>query len=208
VAPGEGALRLTRAAGFALSAVGLASAAHLADGNEVPLFAALLSVPLVMVVVHLLAGRRASPFGLFLGMGLTQVALHLAFMAASLTPTCVPTGSMAGMPMHAEHGHGAVHCETVLAHATAGRLLPPVSMLLAHLLATALVVLLLARGEAALWALASCLRFRFRLPRVSVLLPAFRRLPVVVGAWRRVPQTVPRRSVRRRGPPRIAHVAV
>src|SRR5687767_2698985 len=90
VAPGEGALRLTRAAGFAVSAVGLAGAAHLADGDEVPLSAALLAVPLVMLVVHLLAGRRAGPLGLFLGMGLTQVALHLGFMAASITPTCVP----------------------------------------------------------------------------------------------------------------------
>jgi hypothetical protein len=208
VAPGEGALRLTRAAGFAVSAVGLAAAAHLAGGDEVPLLAVLLPVPLVMLVVHLLAGRRVGPIGLFLGMGLTQVALHLAFMAASITPTCVPTGSMTGMPMHGEHAAGAVHCATVVGHAGADRLLPSAAMLLAHLLATVLVVLLLARGEAALWALAACLAFGFRLPRVSVLLPAFRRLPVEAGATLRVPQPVQLRSVRRRGPPRPALVAV
>ena len=222
MAPGEGALRLTRTAFFAVSAVGLASAAHLASDGDVPRPMAVLGVPVVMLVVHLLAAGRRGPVGLFLGMGLTQIGLHLLFMSASITGACATgsagstgsgstgsgstgsgsTGSMAGMAMTGQHGHLA--CDTGSAAAEA--LLPSSPMLLAHLLATLVLVALLSRGEAAVWALAACLRFRFALPRVSVLLPAVRRLPVAARARLHPTPTVHLRSIRRRGPPSLIGV--
>jgi hypothetical protein len=74
-------------------------------------------------------------------------------------------------------------------------------MLLAHLLAALLVALLLARGEAAVWALASSLRFRFVLPGPIGQLPVVRQSPVPVAVVRRVPKPVHLRTLRRRGPP-------
>ncbi len=72
MAPGTGLLRLTRTAFFAVSAVGLASAAHLAADDDVSAVTAVLAVPAVMIVVNLLAAGRRGPLGLFLGMGLTR----------------------------------------------------------------------------------------------------------------------------------------
>lgn len=204
MAPGRGVLRLARAAFFAVSAVGLASAAHLAGGEVVPPRSVLLAVPAVMVVVHLLAAGRRGPAGLLIGMGLTQAVLHVALMTSSFATSCWSTASapmMAGMGM-GDHQHAVLRCEP--APAAAAGLWPSGSMLLAHTLATVVVVLLLARGEVALWALAAALRFRFRLPAATVLPPAVRALPVAVAAFRRAPQAVHLRTVRRRGPPALA----
>jgi hypothetical protein len=203
VAPGTGLLRLTRAAFFAVSAVGLASAAHLATGEVVPTAIALGSVPIVMIVVHLLAAGRRGPVGLLLGMGLTQIALHIGFMLTSIAPVCLPSSAMSGMAMSGDHRHFAVVCEPVSGHGgTAAGFWPSPSMALAHALATLVLVLLLARGEAAVWALAASLRFRFLLPSPADL-PRTRpmRMSVLVAAVRRGPQAVHLRTVRRRGPP-------
>jgi hypothetical protein len=204
VAPGRGVLRLARAAFFAVSAVGLAAAAHLAGGEGVPVRSLLIAVPAVMLVVHLLAAGRRGPAGLLIGMGLTQAVLHVAFMTSSVAADCWSTASapMTGMPM-GDHGHAVLRCDPVMAEQAAG-LWPSGSMLLAHALATVVVVLLLAHGEAALWALAAGLSFRFRLPVATVLPPVVRPRPVAVAAFRRAPQAVHLRTVRRRGPPALA----
>ena len=202
MAPGTGLLRLARAGFFAFSAVGLASAAHLASDGGVPTAIALCSIPVVMIIVHLLAAGRRGPVGLFIGMGLTQIVLHFAFMATSLAPACGPSAAMSEMGMTGDHGHFAVVCEPVTGHGSvAVGLWPSAPMALAHTLATVLLVLLLARGEAAVWALAASLRFRLLRPGSAVLLPAVRRLPVVTTRARPGPQTVHLRTVRRRGPP-------
>ena len=203
MAPGRGALRLTRVALFALGAVGLASAAHLAGGESLSLPVAVLAVPAVMIVVNLLAARRRDRISLLIAMSLTQLGLHLAFMATSIAAACRLEGgsAMAGMPMEA--GHRAVHCEPSMAHgATHAWLWPSTSMLLAHALATVLLVLILAHGEAAVWALAACLAFRLPRPGVAVPVPVLRRVPVPVETAFRPRSSVARRSVRRRGPPR------
>jgi hypothetical protein len=205
VAPGTGVLRLARAAFFAVSAVGLASAAHVVSGDGVPAAIALCSVPVVMIVVNLLAATRRGPVGLFIGMGLTQIVLHVAFMVTPTAPVCGPSPAMPEMGMAGGHGHVAVVCESVTGHgAGAAGLWPSVPMALAHVLATGLLVLLLARGEAAVWALAAGLRFRFRLPGPAVLLPAVRRLPVATATARPRRARVHLRTVRRRGPPVLA----
>lgn len=205
VTPGTGLLRLARAAFFAVIAVGLASAAHLAAAEDVPVSAALFAVPAVMIVVNRLAAGRRGPLGLLVGMGLTQVVLHLAFMLTSIAPACAPSTTMTGMAMASETGRFAVTCAPVSGHgAAAVQLWPSLPMALAHALATVLLVLLLARGEAAVWALAASLRFRFRLLGVMVQLPAVRSLPVAADAARRVTWPVHLRTHRRRGPPALA----
>jgi hypothetical protein len=205
VAPGTGLLRLTRAAFFAVSGVGLASAAHLAAQGDVPLAVALFSIPILMIVVHLLARRRCRLPGLILGMGLTQLGLHLAFMLTSIAPSCGPSSTMTGMAMAAGPTPFPVTCERVGGHGgSGGQLWPSVPMLLAHTLAMLLLVVLLARGEAALWALAACLRFHFP-PLGSIrTVPAFRQPPVAHADASPGPKTVHLRTVRRRGPPVLA----
>jgi hypothetical protein len=195
---------------FALAAVGLASAAHLAGGENLSLPAAVLAVPAVMLAVYLLAGRRRGPSGLLIAMGLTQVALHLAFMATSAAQACRLDGvpAMAGMPMQAAHSahsaHAALHCGPAMTHGAAAHawLWPSTPMLLAHALATVLLVLILAHGEAAVWALAASLGFRVLRPGAVLLVLVLRRGPVPVQTAFRPRSSVPRRSVRRRGPPR------
>ena len=200
VVPGTGLLRLTRVALFAVSAVGLASAAHLVANQDVPVVTALLAVPAVMIVVNLPARRRRGPVGLFLGLGLTQAVLHLAFMVTSIAPGCAPTSTAMGA-----HGHYPVTCGPVGGHGgPAAELWPSPTMALGHTLATVLLVLLLARGEAALWALATGLGLRPHRPPVLTLPPPARPLPVAAAAAARVPSAVHRRTVRRRGPPVLA----
>ena len=209
VSPGRGALRLTRVALFALGAVGLASSAHLAGGEQMSPLVALLAVPAVMVAVNLMASGRRGRLSLLVAMGLSQVALHLAFMATSVTQTChlVPGAGMARMPMRSGQAAALplLHCDSSMAHdSVASWFLPSPAMLGAHVIAMVLLVLLLAHGERAVWALASSLRFHFLLPgRVLVLQPV-RRLSVPVATAFRPRSAVHRRSVRRRGPPRLA----
>jgi len=203
VAPGTGLLRLTRAAFFAVSAVGLASAAHLAAGDDVSASIALFSTPAVMIVINRLAARRRGPVSLFLSMGLTQIVLHLAFMATAIGPACAPSAMTAGTAIDGHHL--TVACQPMSGHAAmVGEFWPAPSMLLAHTVAMLLLVLLLARGETAVWALAACLRFRVVLPGLVLVLPAVRQLPVPTTVARRAPKTVHLRTVRRRGPPLLA----
>jgi hypothetical protein len=201
VAPGRGAIRLTRVALFACCAVGLAAGAHLAGGEPIPTRVALASVPAVMMVMNLLAARRRGLLSLLPAMGLIQVGLHLAFMLASSAGNCraigghVMTGASVGMSCHPAMASGGM----------AGRMWPSPMMLLAHGLATVLVVLLLAHGESAIWALVGALGFRITLPEAGAeIVFGVRRLPVA-GLAAFLPRSqVPRRGVRRRGPPRVA----
>jgi hypothetical protein len=204
VAPGRGALRLIRVAFFALAAVGLASAAHLAGGESLSGPVALGAVPAVMVAVNLLASGRRGRRSLLIAMGLTQVLLHLALMAGSLAQACQLVGgrAMAGMSMESGPGSEALHCGPGMAQHTS--IWPTPTMLVAHALATLVLVLVLAHGEAVVWALAAGWGFRLH-HLVPPLRPAARRrLPVPVAAAFRPRSSVARRSVRRRGPPRSA----
>jgi hypothetical protein len=178
--PAHGALRLARVGLFALVAVALASGAHLAAGSPVSAKIALSSIPAVMLVVNRLADRRRGARSLLLGTGLTQVALHVAFMIAAMRPGCqlnVSTDALvAGLPMT-----------------------------LAHALASIGLALVLAHGEAALWTLASHLGFRITRPETAVL-PSPRRLPLVRRTVVVTTSRLHRLSVRRRGPPMAACV--
>ena len=198
--PARGAIRLTRTAIFSLSAVGLAVAAHAGGGEPVNLVVALLCVPAVMLVVNLLAGRRRGPAALVLAMSGTQFALHTALMAAEMAGSCRMTAQHLASGAHASTLSG---CSPGMSgHQTSDLFAMSPRMLAAHALSATLLALLLARGEAAIWALAGCLGFRLTLPHLPAPPPARSPLPVLVREALLPRAVVPRRTVRRRGPPK------
>ncbi|GAA3595315.1 hypothetical protein GCM10022223_08070 [Kineosporia mesophila] len=202
--PARGAIRLTRSAMFSLTAVSLAVAAHAAGGERVSLPVAVLCVPAVMLVVNLLAARRRGAVSLMLGLGVTQVVLHAALMAAIMSDGC----RMAGRHLsstHAVTGYGAASVTTcdpgMAGHQASDMFSMSPRMFAAHAVAVLLLALLLARGEAMVWALTGNLSHRLALPRVVTPPPAMRPLPVLVREALLPLADVPRRGVRRRGPP-------
>ncbi|GAB6897610.1 hypothetical protein JCM9957A_07000 [Kineosporia succinea] len=209
MSPGRGAIRLARAAIFSLSAVSLAVAAHAAGGERVSLPVAAACVPGVMLVVNLLAARRRGPVSLVVAMALTQATLHAVLMAAIMSDGCRMAGG------HATSGHGAVGvtpCDPAMAgHQASDMFAMSPRMFAAHAVAALALALLLERGEAAVWALtrvvahllAGGLGLAHALSRPVALAPAARPLPVPVREALLPRADVPRRTVRRRGPPAL-----
>jgi hypothetical protein len=118
---------------------------------------ALLAIP-VMVAALAVTGRRCG-LGLLLGsMGAAQVVLHQTLMALTAQAPIDMASSMSG------HSAAAMGGQTM---AQADGRSP--MMTAAHVIATVVTALLLARGEQALWQL------------VSRLLPALPSEPIVVG---------------------------
>ncbi|MET1152739.1 hypothetical protein [Arthrobacter sp.] len=157
------ALRFGRSAVVAAAVLCLAVAAHTAAGGTLPHPAVVLALAmLTWLPVMILAGRRLAPATILAVLAGGQLALHQAFELFG-TVHCTPSG-VAEHAAHAEHaGHAAVALDCVAASAHTGN---SPGMLAAHLLATALTALMLARGEAALWALAAWLRPLVQLPAV------------------------------------------
>ncbi len=150
---------MARTALFSVTAVALGCTAHLAAGGQVPLLTGFGSVPLVMLVANLFALRRQRFGALLLSMGLLQIVLHYLLVVTSAASECHFTATAArhvgqlhplspgcsGMS-HPMSSMGGDPAETVL-------------MTLAHTSAAALLALMLARGEAAVWELARALGF-------------------------------------------------
>ncbi|MDP5226607.1 MULTISPECIES: hypothetical protein [Arthrobacter] len=188
-----------RAVLLALAMVALAIGAHSFAGGSLPappILAALLALVLLASVLVTRFRLRLPAMTAVLGLG--QLGLHEAFGALSATPVEIP-----GAGLH-QHDGGAALVGTLqhlssgmAAHDAAGH---SGAMLLAHAVATALMALLLAQGEAALWALAAWLRPLFRM--LLVLVPAHFRAP---EAPHQLPlPRLPWRTLRRdrlRGPP-------
>jgi hypothetical protein len=203
---------------FALSAVGLAAAAHVIGGGTASAVVALAAVPGVMLVVNLLATRRRSLKSLLPVMAVTQFVLHQAFMVTSSAAGCQVGGGGGGMARMAasaghigsdQHSQFAVRCAAQMKPTAMSGIWPPSLMFLMHVLATVLLALLLAHGETAVWALASWLGFRgLRLTRLPRPLALNRSLPVLNARVFRPISAVHRRTVRRRGPPVPPHVVV
>lgn len=201
MSPARGAIRLARTAVFALSAVGLASAAHVAGGEPASAHVVMGAIPAVLLVVNLFVTGRRGSGSLFVAMSGVQVVLHAAFMAVSMADACHLDGQHTGFRHSArascEPGVAGGH-----AHQASDLFMMPAPMLAAHALAVLLLALLLARGEAAVWALVEWLAFR--LPRATRAVQLFPvgRLPVLAGAaWLPVAEVL-RNDIRRRGPPR------
>lgn len=172
---GRGMLRLLRATVVLLTVVGLSSLAHAVGGGTVPgagawLVIALLLAPPVWWAVRKRVGGGVL-FGLLAG---AQVAVHGALVA--MTP-----GSGDGT---AAHVHGGLP-DALAAHGPSEHLahtmplVPGPTMLATHLVATALLTVLLTRTEDALWHVV-----RFLLPAVpgSVRVVPSPRVPTLVPA--------------------------
>lgn len=174
IKPDAGPLRVVRASGLGLVAVLLAAAAHVVGGGALPSPTRLLTAAALSgVITGWVAARRCGAGLIVAVLGLLQAALHSVFAAASATASTAPivavhlspaaadatlrdhaapvasmTAPMASMtaPMVSTAAHGP-------AMAMGGHLTP--GMLAAHALATIVTGLLLARGERAVWALAT-----------------------------------------------------
>ena len=149
---------MARAAAFGVVTVALTTGAHVSAGGAMPsmMVLTLLTVPLMMASL-VLAGRRCGPVLLLCSLATAQVALHETLMALTAH---VPVGMLPG----SEHSSSAMGGGA--APSPLGR---SVTMQVAHLLATLVTALLLARGEQALWRLA------------ARLLPALPGEPVLLG---------------------------
>lgn len=190
-------LRLPRAGAVALTVLTLAGGAHVAAGGQLPAPPILTALAAVVgLSAVLLAGRKMTAPRLVGYLGTSQLALHLAFSRLADAGTSGPTGQP-------HHGFATTAASSVPAQtpapyehlaADAGS-----TMTLLHLAATLLTAILLARGEAALWALAAWLKPLHGISETGTIPPRFRVLPAQ-------PRTVPARAavpgqVGVRGPP-------
>lgn len=192
--PDRGLPRLLRALALAVVLLGLAGAAHVLGGGALPHPGVLAGVVgLVVAAALVITPRRLSTRRLLAVLGAGELALHHTFAllaANTLAPvehSLAPGGALAGVVGAGHHGHGYAVVGTVagsvgsagslgamddMGHATgaAGLL-----MLTAHVVATVVTAVVLARGEAALWLLAAWL-----LP-VLVLVRQLWALPVLLA---------------------------
>ncbi|MFE2034005.1 hypothetical protein ACFXBB_12270 [Streptomyces scopuliridis] len=165
-------IRALRAAAFAAVCVTLAAVGHsFTSGHEIPLGALWTAFGVTAGVAWLAGGRRRGFRSIGAGLLTVQGGLHLIFAGA------LPFGA-AGSPSHTPHsadgatvtatgtgmdmGVGASAGAGVTMGEDSGAGIPfgldgPAGMLAAHLLAAAVCALWLARGEAALFRLATAL---------------------------------------------------
>ncbi|MGT2461467.1 hypothetical protein [Sinomonas atrocyanea] len=159
------AFRLSRAAVVTAATVLLAVAAHTAAGGALPDPLILLGLlALTLLPTAWLSGKRLTPTTVLGLLGAGQFVLHSAFDCLS--------ESAASLQLSPAAGH--VH---VLGAASPGAPVGHVhgyspEMFAAHALATLAIGLLIARGEAALWALLAWLSPLVRLLLVRALAPA------------------------------------
>lgn len=165
-APVAGWRRAARAAGLGGASLGLGVTAHAAGGGVLPHAPGLvvLTVPVLLAAV-LLTGRRLRLPAIVAVLGLEQWGLHqaLGLLSPSVGSDCAVVGPA--------HHVGAMVCAgpaaapDPMSHAGSGWL-----MLLTHAVATLVVAVVLARGEAALWRVTARLRRAWSLLHEPVVL--------------------------------------
>ncbi|MGN9839808.1 MFS transporter [Nonomuraea sp. H19] len=170
-------LRLARTAAFSAVCVTLAALSHVLGGGSAPApWAAGLGLAAVAGFGLALCGRERSTATINVVLAGAQLGLHELFAVDDTTAYV------------SVHGHG-------------GGLAINAGMLLAHLTATLITGLWLARGEAALWSLLRRLGRRLVLLR-PVAVPAVRpSVPVVFTGFVPFRPGILRHCVARRGPP-------
>ena len=191
--PAAGPLRLARAAAFGTVAFALALVAHVAAGGPSPRPVTLTFLAGgVAGVSVLVTARRFGVAHTTLALGAVQIGLHAAFMALAPAAGCMT------VTLPASHAAGPMSMTSCLAGSPGSG--SPLPMVLAHAGATVVLAVLLARGDRALWLLATLL-LPALLPR-SVPLSPTRAAPVFRCA---VPVLCRGRMVSsgvgRRGPP-------
>lgn len=192
-------LRVLRSAGITSVGMSLAAGAHVAGGGVLPTPALMAGLGVILLVpAAALSGRRFSLSTLAGLLGLGQVALHGALASLSTPGRCAPVmaaqhlrddaapcaGPAAGLAPAQSHLSGLP--DTVL-------------MLPAHAGAVLLTILVLAKGDAALFHLRAWLRPLLTLPRTADL-PVHRQAPV----WTQPDASRPARRLDHnglRGPP-------
>ncbi len=188
-----------RATSLSTGILTLAAGAHIAGGGVLPSPGVLLAILALTALVSTTATRlRLTLPAMTTVLGAGQFALHHAFTMFS-GPGLAGSPASAGVHHLSGTAEPFMNATTVHAHAvdsTAGTL-----MVAGHVLATAVCALLLAKGEAALWALAAWLRPLVQLPEAVTPAagsspPALGPLPVLpLRPWRNL------RQHSRRGPP-------
>jgi hypothetical protein len=191
--------RMLRTAAVAGPVLSLAASAHLLGGGVLPPAPVLgACLALVVLCTVVLTGRKMAAPALAGILLAGQGILHAAFtvLSVSARPAAVPAihvhGGPPGVPsLPAEpvpHGHLATDFEP--------------QMLGLHIVATLVTALLLAKGEAALWALAAWLRPLRGIAAVPFLFPAAVAVPVPRRAMARRWRVLRRQPLR--GPPAAA----
>jgi hypothetical protein len=177
----------------------LAAGAHLAAGGELPTPAIMLAVLSLTALGSTTATRLRLGFpALAALLGGGQVGLHEVFTAFSSSGTAAGSGPAAS---HVSHVAGPGFLTPAADHLAGAAATAAPLMLAAHVLATLGSALLLAKGEAALWALAAWLRPLVALPRPVACddgappLAAFPPAAAPLRPWRNL------RQDSRRGPP-------
>jgi hypothetical protein len=169
-APTRGAVRVARAVAFGVSVLTIAAGAHVAAGGVLPSVTvlALLAVP-VSVLAVALTGRRCGPVLLVGSMAAAQVLLHEMLVALTAQVPGDMAGQMSAGSASAMGGHPIAHTDGW-----------SVTMTAAHVVATLVAALLLARAEQALWQLVS--RLLLTLPCIPRLLACGpRQAPVLLS---------------------------
>lgn len=187
-----------RASSLATLIMTLAAGAHLAAGGQLPAPAILLAVLALTTLGSTTATRLRLGFpamAALLGGG--QLALHEVFTSFGSPRAAAQVSAM----LHTGHPAGADALAPAMGHVHSAQTASGPLMLAAHALATLACAVLLAKGEAALWALAAWLRPLAGLPRAvapDAVLPAFVSFPTAAAPrppWRNL------RQDSRRGPP-------
>ena len=174
--------RFPRAVAFTAAMFALAAGAHMLAGGSLPGPAIVAGlVALVLAPVMMLAKIRVTAPVMAGLLGAGELVLHEAFGAFSVSAGFIP---VAGRHLH---GTGTVPLSSAPLMpepaAAEGAL-----MLILHAAATLATALILARGEAAVWALAAWLRPLIRI-LTAVVLPEWPHLPaplvtVISSRWR------------------------
>ncbi len=179
--PTRGALRVSRGVVLAVTSAALAVAAHRIAGGGVPDAVSTMLLTLGVAIVGVaLASKRRSTGAILIVLGAAQLAMHLLL---SFDTTTMPGMGMSGMT-------------------PAGPPFGSVAMMSAHAVAALVTAILLAKADAALFAVAEALA---RLLPTILIAP-----PVPTGPARLRPSVAPRvrstavslrRDNARRGPP-------
>lgn len=157
--------RLPRAAAMTAAMFSLAAGAHVLAGGTLPepgIAAGLWALALAPVMM--LTGVRITAPLMAVSLWSAQIILHWAFNALSVSAGFTPVAGA--------HFHGTGSSLPAAASLMAGHTADPgILMVVLHAGATLLTALVLARGEAALWALAGWLRPLIRLLAGIVIHP-------------------------------------
>lgn len=151
-------MRLARALVLALTTITLAAVAHLLGGGALPSRGVLVVLTGVVGLVALVASQHrlgTASIAALLGGG--QALLHGTF--STLATSGADPAMLGHVVGHGHHQQLVVHASAHAAHAAghAAHHHASVPMLLAHVVATLVTALVLARGERALWLLAGWL---------------------------------------------------